>query len=237
MEPVLIGYFPKSVSHEPRPPGVEEICSVGGCISKGPRGWVDLWRHNEWAVYDTERLAEGVVCDAYVIDVLPDPAAAPPWKVILRQEPFPNGQLFAYKMFPVRFRPEGREDLTIDPSKVAPLSERFEKLGYDVVGCDGGCTLGFSCSPLSCNGRAGDLPVNRHCLFDDAAEALRRAEEFGLSNGKGAEPGAYVAVEVWRRRGPLLDRVNCAASSDVLSPSLIRHAVKGPLQQAMTAKT
>jgi hypothetical protein len=235
MEPVLIGYFPKSVSREPGSPGIEEICSVSGCISAGPSGWVDLWRHNEWAVYDTERLAEGAVCDAFLIDVEPDPTATPPWKVTLRQPPFPNGQLFAYKLFPVRFRPEGPESLAIDAAKVAPLSDRYEKLGYDAVVCDGGCVLGFGCSPLSCNGRAGDLPVNRYCLFDDPAEALRQAEKLGATHGEGGEPGAYVAVEVWRRRGPLLDRASCAASSDPLDPNLIRHAARGPLRSRMTA--
>lgn len=237
MEPVLLGYFAKSVTRNLKAPGVEEVCSVSGCVSSPPSGWVDLWRHNDFGVYDSERLAESVVHDAFQILVEPDPASKPPWKVTLRQEPFPNGQLFAYKMFPTLFGVEGPEDLPVDGSKVEPLSEPFEKLGYDVVERAGGCVLGFGCSPLSCNGRAFDLAVNRHCLFDDPAEALRRAEEFGRSHGRVAEPGPYVVIEVWRRRGPVLDREACAASAQPIDPNLIRHAVKGPLANAKSASS
>ena len=224
MEPILIGYFPKSVSHEPRLPGGEEICSVSNCISSGPAGWVDLWRHNDFAVYDSERVAESVVHDAFRIDVQPDPEARPPWKVTLHQDPFPNGQLFAYKLFPVRFHADREEPLDLPASAVEPLSDRYERLGYDAVIQEGGCHLGFGCSPLSCNGRAGSITVNRHCLLDDAAEALRRANEFARGQGQGAEPGAYVAVEVWRRIAPPLDRGACAAASTGIDPGLIRHA-------------
>ncbi|MGE4183302.1 MAG: hypothetical protein AB7J34_26085, partial [Limisphaerales bacterium] len=163
-EPILIGYFPKTILAQQHAPGVAEVCSVSECGSPGPRGWVDLWRHNELAVFDSERLAEGVVHDAFSILVEPDPESRPPWKVILRQEPFPNGRMMAYKLFPIRFGPDGEEPISFDASAIEPLSTRYERLGWDVVQCDGGCQLGFGCSPLFCNGRAGDIPVNTHCL-------------------------------------------------------------------------
>ena len=235
MEPVLIGYFPKSISHEPRMQGVEEICSVSGCISPGPGGWINLWRHNDFAVYDTERLAESVVADAFQIVVEPEPAARPPWKVTLCQDPFPNGQLLAYKIFPVRYRPDGEEPIEVTGVAPEPLSDRYQRLGYDAVICEGGCYLGFGCSPLSCNGRASYLPINAHCLLENADEAHRWARKLAASGGQEGEPGSYVVIEVWRRSGPPLDRETCSSASSGIDPKLIEHAARGPLQARIQA--
>lgn len=233
-EPVLIGYFPKSILRRQHAPGVEEICNVSNHASAAPAGWVDLWRHNDLAVFNTERLAESVLHDAFEILVEPEPGAKPPWKVTLHQEPFTNGRMMAYKLIPIRFRPDGEEPIPFDSGPVQPLSDQYERLGWDVVQCEGGDHLGFGCSPLFCNGRASDIPVNTHCLLEDGAEAVRHAREFAQSRGTLAEPGPYVAVEVWGRRGGPLEREHCAGSSDGIDPSLIEHALRGALAQRVS---
>ena len=60
IEPQLIGYFAKKTATRPdwlKAPSVEEICSVAGCISVGPEGWIDRWEHNDMWVFDTPELA------------------------------------------------------------------------------------------------------------------------------------------------------------------------------------
>ena len=173
MTPVLIGYFPKRTMKRPewlKATGVEELCSVSTCLSDGPNGWVDQWRHNEMWVYDTPELAFSVVPEA------------------TRKE----FDLYAYKMFPVVFVVGKQQPFDIPNLHVQSLASSFERLGNDIV-CKGGCT--FACSPLTCNHMAEHVAVNRQCLVEDAAAAFRLAAEFEAG---GCEPGPYCVVEVWR---------------------------------------
>lgn len=236
MDPVLIGYFPKSISLEPAYPGVEGVYSVSGCVSRGPAGWIDLWRHNDMALFDTEAVAESVLRDAFLVQVDPDPGVRPPWKITLQQPPFVNGRMLAYKVYPIHFCDEGEEELALPELNVTPLPGGFERLGYDPVEYQGGCVLSFGCSPLSCNGRAGDLRVNRHCLFDDREAAFEAAREFATSKGTRAEPGPYVVVEVWARPDRVLDRAGIPEDPQGLTPELIRHRVRGALRSHGEAK-
>src|SRR5579872_1888878 len=60
MTPVLIGYFPKRTLKRPAwlpCPQDDEICSVSGCISEEPDGWIEHWRHNECWCFDSQELA------------------------------------------------------------------------------------------------------------------------------------------------------------------------------------
>jgi hypothetical protein len=56
--------------------------------------------------------------------------------------------------------------------------------------------LGFGCSPLSCNGMAEKIAVNRYCLLDDLDNAFVIAKRFAAG---GVEPGPYVIIEVLQR--------------------------------------
>jgi hypothetical protein len=58
-------------------------------------------------------------------------------------------------------------------------------------------SLGFGCSPLSCNGMAESLPVNDFCLIDDLETALAAARRFGIEQ---PEPGPYLVIEVLTQR-------------------------------------
>ena len=53
----------------------------------------------------------------------------------------------------------------------------------------------FECSPLSCNGLATEVPVNRACLLDSLEEAVALARRCAREQ---PEPGSYFVVEVWR---------------------------------------
>lgn len=170
----LIGYFPKHTSKGSdsiRLPGVEQVCSVSSCVSRSPGDWISNWRHNALWVYDTEELALSIV--------------AP--------EERSEFELYAYFMFPVRFVDGRLEPFDLPALRVQPLRTSFSRLGYDAVSRTQDNE--FECSPLSCNGMAQHIAVNRYCLVDTEPQAFEIARDFSI--GK-AEPGPYYVVEVWR---------------------------------------
>lgn len=187
-DPVLIGYFAKPTIRRPdwlKASWVEEICSASDCISGGDWDWINEWRHNAEWVYDTPELAWSVV-----------PESA-------RKE----CELFAYQMFPVRFRKGVAEPYPLPPAgewadlefAPLPIDASFERLGFDLV--TRSCGNSFECSPLSCNHLAESVPVNRHCLLSTAEEAFALAPTLEVpGQPMRGEPGPYHIVEVWRQR-------------------------------------
>jgi hypothetical protein len=188
MTPTLIGYFPRrtvkrvtwTAASVPSPfpfSEVHEIGSVSECISKGPGRWTeDLTPNSFWGFADPESAWAAVV-----------------------PEDRPGLELFAYRLYPVRFVEGRQEALELPALDVEPLADDFIRLGWDAVeigGDAGHCH--FGCSPLSCNSQAGQpglTPVNRHCLVASEEAALKLARTFSITK---PEPGPYCVVEVWR---------------------------------------
>lgn len=173
LKAILIGYFPKRTAKRPdwlKAAVVEEICSVSDCISKGPDGWIDHWRHNDLWVYDTAEIARSVI-----------PTAE-------RRE----FDMYAYRMLPVQFTQGSRRPFEIPSLHVQPVDSSYEPLGWDIVSRSAGNS--FECSPLSCNHMAEKVTANRYCLLDDLETLLRLAGEFETG---GCEPRPYYVVEVW----------------------------------------
>ncbi len=169
------GYFAKRVMARPefvKAKNVAEICSASLCMSDGPDGWVEEWRHNWFGWFNS-------VEDA--------------WSVVPEAER-PGYRLFAYRIGPKRYRNGEMLDLVIPPD-VHPTSipSTFVSLGFDAVSKSREDVLGFECSPLSCNGMADELPVNSRCLFE--SEDAASASAAGFSRGD-VEPGDYYVVEV-----------------------------------------
>jgi hypothetical protein len=106
----------------------------------------------------------------------------------------------------VRFGPSGDpESVSIDdvftdglpalPSE--PDLSNYRRLGYDIVESPRTLgALGFGCSPLSWNGMAEEIAVNRFCLLDDLYRAFGIAKRFAEEK---PEPGPFVIVEVLSR--------------------------------------
>ncbi len=169
MNPIPIGYFAKIVVKRPdwlMVPNVEDICSVSECMSAGPDDWFSLWQHNGMCLFD----------DAATIAA-----------IAAQQNPVQEFDLFAYGLIPIRFAAEGETVITAadlpslagTPPAVLPCSADFELLGYDCVQTEWHRTVvGFGCSPLSCNGLAQEIAVNRHCLIDGLDDALAAARRF-----------------------------------------------------------
>jgi hypothetical protein len=170
---ILIGYVSKQLTPPPpnfEPTGLREIASVSNCIADRPDGWVTLWRHNDWFLYDSPELAREVAqeCAAYR------------WPVV------------AYLAHPMEFGPDGEVPISITTT-ARPMPEYFHLLGWDVVSRS--VTREFECSPLSCNGLANEVQVNELCLLDSEAGAIDFARRCATEQ---PEPGNYSVIEVWR---------------------------------------
>lgn len=178
MSPTLIGYFPKRTAKRPEwvTADVEEVCSASECISSGPDGWIDHWKHNDLFLFDSPEVAEAVL---------------PPE----RRAEF---EMYAFRLFPIRFHHGERQPTAIPELAVIPPPHDFERLGLDVVSKS--CDSTFEHSPLSCNNLASEHRVNRHCLVDDAGYAFELAAAFAQTQ---PEPGPFFVVEVWRKRKPI----------------------------------
>jgi hypothetical protein len=175
MTPKLIGYFPKRTAARPDwlTADVQEVCSASECVSSGPKGWIGQWKHNELFLFDSPEVAE----------------------VVITPEQSAKFEMYAFRMYPVRFHHDGSQPFAVPALAVMPLPDDYERLGFDAVSKSCGTT--FECSPLSCNNLAGDYPVNRYCLLDDASSALELAATFARTQ---PEPGPYFVVEVWQKR-------------------------------------
>ena len=66
MKSKFVGFFPKENDYgdhlknkgitkiygeQLKNKGITEICSVSECIRGGPKGWIDLWKHNDLVAY------------------------------------------------------------------------------------------------------------------------------------------------------------------------------------------
>jgi hypothetical protein len=171
---VFVGFFPKLTQPAPEwlgNPAVREICSVSTCISAGPEGWLQHWRHNRFGFYDSEALALEVAG--------PDPASF---------------DLYAYKLFPFHCL-DDQLKLAAIVGVAGPLPPGYEFLGYDIV--TKSTADFFECSPLSCNAGARQYDVNKFCLIAAKARAYQVLLE--ISRDGGYEPGPYYLFEVYRK--------------------------------------
>jgi len=163
------------------PVAVDEICSVSDCVNSRPEGWVERWDYNSACCYETEEAATRTA------------------------EGRPGFRLLAYALVMVRLNEKDDEiavdlDAILPPGLPAlpaePVPDGLAVLGYDVVSKQGANYMDFECSPLSCCGLAGEVPVNRYCLLDDFGTALRVAQRWDREE---PEPGPYYVVQVLRR--------------------------------------
>ena len=153
-------------------PGVLEICSVSNCISHRPDNWIQSWLHNDFGWFNTP---------ADAMRIIPEGEAD-------------QYRLFAYLLYPQLFRRGKAHEIDL-PENVnpEPLPADFRSLGFDAVSRAETTTVGFDCSPLSCNGMAAELPANAHCLFSTLDDASAAATRFSIEQ---PEPGDYYVVEV-----------------------------------------
>ena len=175
----LAGYFPKHVVTRPDwldAPDVADICSLSNCTSSGPDSWTQLTQFNALGFFDSPKLAYAAI-----------PPGTPPM------------ELFAYTLLTQRYVDGMPEEWPWPLIAPAPLSPRFQSLGFDVVNHSMGERIEFECSPLSCNSLAQRWHVNAHCLIEALEDAVRVAKRLSTDGMEAAEPGDYYVAEVYRQ--------------------------------------
>jgi len=172
------GYLAKRVSRRPEwfhSVGVEDIYSVSNCISEDFADYIDFWRHNGFWLFDSP----GVIAE------------------IAKQAGTSLSQtvLFYYEIYEQEYDEErGWSAVQPEPSfgldVVEPTQAAFE--GIDVVTVSQRTNAEHS--PLSCNGLASELEVNKHCLLPSVDSALESLESGNFNN---TEPGPFRVLAVY----------------------------------------
>jgi hypothetical protein len=146
---------------------VERIASASTCTSGDP---AERWPRNVHGWFDTADAARAAC-----------PRLARP------------AVIHGYRLLDVAWDDGSAHRSTLPRSSASPIPPGWILLGHDVASRD--LTESFECSPLSCNHRSVDFPINADCLLPDLASAMAAAKDF--SRGHNAEPGTYYVVEVW----------------------------------------
>jgi hypothetical protein len=169
------GYFPKIVTYRPEyphTPPVSHVLSVSHHISLAPDGWIGRWCHNELGFFN--RLADA--------------------QDLMSRDGAGRYRLFGYRILPTVFiGDDARSWMTPPDVRPEPGLTRFISHGFDVVSRWSADTLGFDCSPLSCNGLAAEMETTAGCLFPTLETAIDGARQFARQQ---PEPGDYYVLEV-----------------------------------------
>ena len=154
------GYMLKRVGRRPdwlKAPHVDDIYSLSGHVSENFADYIRHWKHNGYWLFDSPRAMRELARDNNI-----DLAGT---------------TLFYYEVFEEQFDEDARTWSAFAPEASLPTVIEApgapQLAGYDVATF--WAKTSPECSPLSCNGLAENLPVNRHCLFaslDDARQAL-----------------------------------------------------------------
>jgi hypothetical protein len=173
------GYMAKNISTKPdwlKVDGITDIYSVSGCVSVQFADYVQFWKHNGYWFFDTPEIIEQLARDN-AIDIS---------SVLFFYYEVYEKQYDERKKTWIEFMPEP----SFATSVRMPETKQLE--GYDVVSFS--VQTSPECSPLSCNGLARSIPVNRHCLMPKFEEARRCLESGKLDN---SEPGPFRIFAVY----------------------------------------
>lgn len=181
MQPKMIpvGYMAKVVNENPiwlDADQIIDIYSVSGCISENFDNYINYWKHNGFWLFDSPEIIHDLAAD-HQIDIS-------------------KTRMFFYEAYKLQYDEHKKEWEVIYPEEsfetnvISPNKKQLE--GYDVVSFSCGTTP--ECSLLSCNAKAKELEVNRHCLFDTLEEAIASIEIGAFEN---CEPGPYRIFAVY----------------------------------------
>jgi len=170
------GYMAKRV----QPPvgfhvdGIRDVYSVSDCINNDFADYIQYWKHNGYWLFDSPEIIEAVAQD--------------------NQIQLKGTSLFYYEVYEQEF--DGKNWLPYHPEAslptnvLVPSQKTFE--GFDVVTFFAHSSP--ECSPLSCNGMAGEIPTNDHCLLVSFEDAYSKISTGAFNQ---AEPGPYRIFAVY----------------------------------------
>lgn len=154
---------------------VDDIFSVSSCVSNDFCDYIPFWKHNGYWFFDTPDAVRQVAALACV--------------------ELAGSTLCYYEAHELEFDQEREEWLPFDPELHFPVAvttpENSVLEGFDVASFFARSSA--ECSPLSCNGLAASIRVNRHCLLGSLAEAVSAIER---GQFRQSEPGALRVFSV-----------------------------------------
>jgi hypothetical protein len=161
-----------------------QMCNVGQHIAEPPEGWFDRGDCNRASCWNSIEEAEACArpgerssYDLYAFRVVPVVFTEGAPAVVPTSGLFPPGDT----AFPQEHGLEG-----------------FVELGWDVVQYSDKY-YNHGCSPLWCNGRGSDYPVNQYCLLNARDAAWAAALDFSSPDAPN-EVGPYIIWQVLRRQ-------------------------------------
>jgi hypothetical protein len=174
-----LGYLYKRVAPRPDWIGarhVEDIYSLSGCVSENFADYIPHWRHNGFWLFDAPAVMADLARELAI--------------------PLRGLTLFYYEAHEEEYNETTRLWEPFEPEAAFPTAIEVPRAGrlegFDVVTFS--ARTAPECSPLSCNGLAATLAVNRHCLLD-TFEAARKAIEAGTFDH--SEPGPFRIIAVY----------------------------------------
>jgi hypothetical protein len=176
---IPVGYMFKKVISRPdwlKAANVDDIFSLSGCLSENFTDYIGYWRHNGYWLFDSPAVMEKIARENSLdLDGM---------------------TLFYYEMFEEEFDENSARWSTIKPELSFPTNVEGPKgarlEGYDVTTFTAGTNP--ECSPLSCNGLAAGVSINRHCLFESFEQAIKSLEAGKFVH---SEPSPFRIVAVY----------------------------------------
>ena len=175
---IELGYMAKRISERPRwleVAVVDDVYAVANCVSEDFCDYVTHWRHNGFWLFDSPAIIREIAAESGLD--LTDTALIY-CRGHAKQYDSENKVWTGYD-----------QDNAFPTNIETPLDETLA--GFDVV------TFSMQnspeCSPLSCNGVAANVNVNKHCLIDSLDYAIDSLENGVFDD---AEPGPYRIIEV-----------------------------------------
>ena len=179
VEMIPAGYMAKKVVAKPswiRAEGIDDIYSVSACMSGNFADYINFWKHNGYWFFDAPDVIRAVAAE-HAIDLA-------------------GTTFFYYEVYPREYSDDDKcwYEFEPEPYFTTEVQVPRRKLleGYDVVNFY--AHTDPECSPLSCNGLAQKIAVNRHCLLGSFEEAKEKLEAGAF---KKSEPGPYRIFAVY----------------------------------------
>ncbi|MBE0537278.1 MAG: hypothetical protein IH624_16565 [Phycisphaerae bacterium] len=173
------GYMAKRVMDKPdwlKADGVLDVYSVSNCMSKDFTDYVEYWKHNGYWLFDSPKIIANLA-EKNSIDMA-------------------GVRFFYYEIYELEFHEDDMLWHGCEPERSfvtdVQLPHKKKLEGFDVVTFSAGSSA--ECSPLSCNGLAGEIKTNRHCLLESLEQA-KQCLESGLFVK--SEPGPFRIFAVY----------------------------------------
>jgi len=153
--------------------GVLDVYSVSSHVNDDFADYIQYWKHNGYWLFDSPEIIRALAQDNHI--------------------QLEGTLLFYYEVYENEF--DGKAWLPYQPeaflTNVRPPSEKTLR-GFDVVTFFARSSP--ECSPLSCNGMAGEIRTNEHCLLVSFEEAYEKISAGAFNQ---AEPGPYRIFAVY----------------------------------------